>query len=227
MLQIPLDVQLDDSARLDNYFSDGNTQLIERLKTLSSESQDFIFVWGNDNSGKSHLAQAVCRNFSDNNLTAVYFPLDNSQLKPEVLEGLEFADLVCLDSIDVIAGKQEWEEGIFNLFNALKNSHRQFIIFSQQPPKDLSCNLADLTSRLSSMEIYKIRPLNEQQRVSFVIQKGEHRGLEITDEVAQFLLVRTKRDVNSLVEIIELLDKQSLAHSRRITIPFVKKILGL
>ena len=226
MLQLPLDIQLDGTARLDNFYPGSNQQIWQKLKNLSQSADDFIFIWGGKNVGKSHLAQAICREYSEKDLTAAYFPLDNKALAPEVLEGLEFADLVCLDSLQSVLDESDWQQSLFNLFNNLKNKHRQFIIFAEDSPKNISLQLADLQSRFNSMEIYKLEALTDQQRIGFVILNAEHRGLEISAEVAQFILARSSRDVNDLINIVELLDAQSIALQRKVTIPFVKKVLS-
>jgi DnaA family protein len=227
MLQLPLDIQLDGSARLDNFYPGNNLQLLQRLKNLDQLKGDFIFIWGSLDVGKSHLAQAVCRHYSEKNLTAAYIPLDNNALVPEVLQGLEFADIVCLDSLQSAAEDPAWQQAIFNLFNNLKNHHRQFIVFSQQSPQNISIQLADLKSRFNSMEVYKLDALTDQQRIGFVISNAQYRGLEISLDVAQFILARASRGVNELISIIDLLDTQSIAQQRKVTIPFVKKVLHL
>lgn len=227
MLQLPLDIQLDGTARLDNFYPGSNRQIWQKLRDLIHSKDDFIFIWGSQNVGKSHLAQAICREYSENELTAAYFPLDNEALAPEVLEGLEFADLVCLDSLHSVLNEPLWQQSLFNLFNNLKNKHRQFIIFAENSPKNLILQLADLKSRFISMEIYKLEALTDQQRIGFVISNAEHRGLEISPEVAQFILARSSREVNDLINILDLLDAQSIALQRKVTIPFVKKVLSL
>ncbi len=227
MLQLPLDIQLDGTARLDNFYIGENRQILQRLTNLHLMSNDFIFIWGRSHVGKSHLAQAICRHYADNDLTAAYFPLSNKALFPEVLDGLEYSDLVCLDAFESIADNKDWQIAIFNLFNKLKHNNRQFVIFSEHSPNNISLELNDLKSRLNSMEVYKLVELNAQQQRDFVLSTAEHRGLEIPADVAQFILSRSSRGVDDLISIIDLLDTQSIAQQRKITVPFVKKVLNL
>ncbi len=227
MLQLPLDIRLDDTLRLENFYQGDNTQLIEKISKIDQSSGDFIFVWGEENSGKSHLSQAVCRELSTLNLTVAYFPLNNAQLQPEVLEGLEFADAVCIDSIDSICGDRLWEESIFNLYNNLKIHQRAFIIFAGNSPQNLALNIADLKSRLNSMEIYRLAPLDDEEKISFIISMSKNLGLDVSHDVAKFILHRTTRSIENLVDLVNLLDTQSIAKQRKITIPFVKSILSI
>jgi len=227
MLQLPLDIRLDSSARLDNFYLGNNSQLLQRLEHLDDPVDNFIFVWGAEQVGKSHLAQAICTEYSEKNLTTAYFPLDNSSLLPQVLEGFEFADIVCLDSFHSIANDVAWQKSIFNLFNNIKNKNHQLIIFCHQSPQNISLQLADLKSRLNSMEVYKLEGLNDEQQADFLVSTAKHRGLEISSEVAQFILARASREVKDLIELVDLLDAQSIAQQRKVTVPFVKKVLQL
>lgn len=227
MFQLPLDIRLDDSARLDNFYLGDNVQLVQRLEDLRETSHELYFVWGNQDVGKSHLAQAICRDLSEREKVAVYIPLDNPELLPEVLEGLEFADVVCLDAFESVSGDSEWHVAIFDLFNRIKLSEKSLVIFSGKPIASLKIGLADLSSRLTSMEVYKLSSLNSESQTDCIQTLGLHRGLQISDEVASFLVVRTERSVAKIAEIIERLDQQSLTHQRKITIPFVKQVLSL
>ncbi len=227
MFQLPLDIRLDDSARLDNFYLGDNQQLVQRLEGLRENHHEFYFVWGNQSVGKSHLAQAICRDLSEREKVAVYIPLDNQAMRPEVLEGLEFADVVCLDAFEHIATDPEWEVAIFDLFNRIKLSDKSLLIFSEISIASIQVELADLRSRLTSMEVYKLNGLNPDNQADCIKTLGQHRGLQISDEVASFLMIRTERNVAKIAGMIEQLDRQSLTHQRKITIPFVKQVFSL
>jgi DnaA family protein len=227
MLQIPLDITLDDSAHFSNYFAGKNKQLFDRLHSDRIFDESFIFIWGVPNSGKSHLAQAACRKYAEKGLSAYYFPLNTPSLSPQVLDGLEAADLVCLDNLESILDSDEWERALFNLFNNLKNSQHNLILVGQYSANNIPIKLPDLASRLNSMEVYRLNAVSDDEFVEFVVHNGQSRGLSISVEIAQFLLARANRDTSKLVSLIKALDQQSLAHQRKITIPFVKQVLSL
>lgn len=227
MLQLPLNVQLDDYARFDNYFTDGNQQLIERLKNLNNHPGDFIFIWGAGESGKTHLAQALCHQFDANNLAAVYLPLDNDQLTPEILSGLSCLDLVCLDNLESIEGDENWEKAIFDLYNNLKIEDKCLVAFSSQAPVQSAIKLADLKSRLTAMEIYKVDALDDLQKCAFFQQRAANRGIDISDDVARFLLSRRSRSVADLVKLLDQIDRSTIALQRKVTIPLLKEIFEI
>jgi len=226
MLQLSLDVQLDASAQFETYYTGANQQVVSRLMNLNLSEPEFIYVWGAHACGKSHLAQALCKQISELDFTVAYLPLDYPALEPIVLQGLESTDLVCLDAIDKAAANPDWEEAIFHLFNLLKSANKSLIIFSCNTPKASHFALADLKSRLNAMEIYKVKTLIEADKPEFLKLCGKHRGLQLSDEVIAYILSRANREVAELTQLIQKLDKASLAHQRKITIPFIKNQLN-
>ncbi|MGX5201660.1 DnaA regulatory inactivator Hda [Aliikangiella sp. IMCC44632] len=225
MLQLPLNVQLDDSSTFDNFEASHNLQLIERLSTLADATPEFIFIWGASETGKTHLAQALCHSFAERNLLAAYLPLDNESFDAEILQGMHHLDLVCIDNVEAVKAKSEWEVALFNLYNELKADHKHLIIFSNAAPAQTQFNLADLNSRLSAMEIYKLEALSDTGKISLFQSRATHRGLDIPAEVAKFILSRYSRSVADLVEILDTLDRSSMMLQRKVTIPLVKEIL--
>jgi len=227
MLQLPLDIQLNESATFKNYFVGENEQLVDKLSNLHKMKADFVFVWGASGVGKTHLAQATCHSLADSEKLIAYFPIDQPNIGSESLENLENVDFVCIDGFESLAGKNKWEQAFFDFYNQLRSHERQLVIFSQLSPNQISIDLADLKSRLGAMEVYKLRAIPDRQKINFLIGYGKSRGLEITEDVASFILTRTNREVATIRSLIKTLDQQALTHKRKITVPFVKDILGV
>lgn len=228
MLQLPLNIQLDDGLGYDNFFVGANQQLVDRLQSMPLSGQShFIFVWGKANTGKTHLAQALAQQLQSSELTSIYLPCGNSAINSDILLGIEHIDWVCMDDLQIIAGQQDWESKLFNLYNSLTLAAKNLVIFSQTSPSAINIKLADLKSRLSAMEIYQLHPLDDTQKHRFLQQRAANRGLIISDEVASYILTRKERSTAGLVAIIDKLDTSSIALKRKVTIPLVKQIFGL
>ena len=227
MLQLPLNVQLNDSARFDNFFVGENTQLVNKLSQLNNSKDEFLFIWGAENAGKTHLAHACSQLISDSGKTVAYLPLDEPFMSEQFLDNLESVDFVCLDGFDVISKNSNWEQAVFNLYNQLKLFERQLVIFAESSPNQLHIILDDLKSRLGAMEVYKLSAVTDLNKPEYLISYGQSRGLEISTEVAMFILSRANRELKTIQKTIRKLDQQALTHKRKITIPFVKEILGL
>lgn len=152
-----------------------------------------------------------------------------------VLDNAEQLDVICLDDIQIVAGNEEWELAIFNLFNLIReqqslfgNGHKTLLLISADcPPHQLQINLPDLRSRLTWGEVYQLNDLSDDQKRIILQRNAYQKGMELSDEVANFLLKRLDRDLQTLSTELDRLDRASLQAQRKLTVPFVKEILGL
>jgi DnaA family protein len=92
-------------------------------------------------------------------------------------------------------------------------------------PKELPIQLPDLKTRLNWGLTLKIQPLTNDERISALIFKANQMGLEISPQVGLFLLTHYDLDLSALWRLLEQLDQASLSAKRKLTIPFLKKIL--
>lgn len=226
--QLPLNIQLRDDATFASFFIGNNAQIIKAIQTFAhGKGEPFLFLWGSQSAGKSHLLQAVCHEASLLNISAVYLPLKEWQsLSPRLLEDVESRALVCLDDIQAIATQKEWEEALFHAFNRIRASQTRLLISADRAPSLLPLNLPDLKSRLSWGVTYHLQSLNDEQKLQALMLRAKARGLTLNKQAGQFLLTRSSRDMNQLFSVLDRLDHASLAEQRRLTIPFLKKILG-
>lgn len=227
--QLPLGIGLRDDCTLETFYSGDNQQMINHLRLIAKgNGEQFTFLWGKQGAGRTHLLQGVCNDASRFGIGAVYLPL--SELRhnsPKLLEGLERLSVVCIDDIDVINGDSAWEEALFHLFNRLKALNHHLIVAAGSPPALLSIKLADLKSRLAWGVTYQIQPLDDDQLVAALQLRAKQRGLELSQEVGLFLMRRAMRAMPHLYELLDQLDRASLAAQRRLTIPFIKSVLDL
>lgn len=228
--QLPLPIHQIDDATLENFYGDNNLLLLDSLRKNSSDlKQPFFYIWGNKGSGKTHLLRAFSNEYLINQRTAIYVPLSKSQyFSTAVLENLEQQELVCLDDLQSVIGNDEWELAIFDLFNRIKASGKTLLLISaDKSPSALSVKLPDLNSRLTWGEIYQLNSLTDEQKIKVLQLAAYQRGFQLSDETTNFLITRLARDMHTLFEALDLLDKASLQAQRNLTIPFVKEILNL
>ena len=188
MSQLALPLRLADHAVFDTFIAAGNEPLVDYLRSLTNAGPgQGAWIWGAPATGKSHLLQATCERFGDR---AAYVPLESlAAAGPELLEGLESRQLVCIDDLD---------SGIV---------------------------LADLRSRLQRLANFHVRELDDAARMAALQLRARHRGLELPNDTASYLMSRSRRDMRSLYELLDKLDLEALRAQRRLTIPFVKDVL--
>lgn len=227
--QLPLGFRLRDDATFASFLPDGNEQVVHAVMKLArGESDNYLYLWGADGSGRSHLLQASCHVASEFQQTAVYLPLNNPKsLAKDLLLGLENINLICLDGVDQIAGDAYWEEQLFHMYNRVRASNNRLIVTASIPPVNLAIKLPDLKSRLSWGTVYHVNNLTDAQKLAALQLRAQSRGLVLGASVGRFLLDRCPRDMGQLFNMLEQLDQASLAAQRRLTIPFVKEVLGV
>jgi len=223
--QLVLPLQLQDHAVFDSFWPAGNNTLVAYLNELStSASSPGCWIWGATATGKSHLLQAVSERTGDR---SVYLPLGIFlEAGPEVLEGLESRQFVCLDDIDKVAGNTAWEHGLFELCNQTQDLGGILIISAMATARECGFELKDLESRFSRLPPFHIQPLKDSDRLKALQLRAKQRGLDLPDDTGHFLLTRRKRDMASLYQLLDKLDLEALKAKRRLTIPFVKAVLN-
>jgi DnaA family protein len=224
MSQLALPLQLADHAVFASYLDSGNETLVATLAGIASDRDGHgCWLWGAAATGKTHLLQAVCEAAGDR---AAYMPLSMiAAAGPGILEGLSSRELVCIDDIDRVAGQPEWELALFDLCNQIFDAGSQLLVSATSTPRECVIELADLRSRLARLPVFQIHALGEDERVSALQLRSRHRGLELPNDTARYLLKRSRRDMASLYELLDKLDGEALRAKRRLTIPFVRDVL--
>ncbi len=222
--QLPLGMWLREGANFENYFATANSQLLASLK---NSDEQFVFLWGTESIGKTHLLQAACHVATAKGEGSVYLPMSEAeQFASEMLEGLEQMSLVAIDDVDAIAGDRDWETALFNLYNRIRDTGTgRLLVAANKSLPELGLVLPDLQSRLSWGLVYQVQAMSDDEKRLALKQRADSRGFELPDEVAHYLLRHYKRQTSALFELLERLDQQSLAEQRRLTIPFVKQII--
>lgn len=228
--QLALAIHLNHQATLEDFFWGSNTLLQQQLTlSLQEQGEHFFYLWGDDGVGKSHLLQGCCHAMSGRNLSAAYLPL--ALLKewgPDSIEGMEEQSLIAIDDIETIAGDKAWEEALFHLYNRVRdNNHTLLLIAGKHAPTSAGIQLADLRSRLAWGLVIQLNELQDELKIRALQQHAHERGFELSDSVALFLINRCARSMHTLYDVLDRLDEASLAAQRKVTIPFVKSVLGL
>ena len=199
-------------------------------KTLDTQNQPWLtFVSGEYGVGKSHLLYSLCHKAQTAKVSAVYFSFkDKEQYSPEVLDGLEHSQLICLDDADALNDSQTWQIAVFDLLNRVKElgaSH--VVVCANGGPTSLDLQLADLASRFAWGVSFTLASLSDEGRCIALLTRAKQRGLVMPEKVAVYLVNHWRRDMPSLMNTLDKLDQMSLQQQRKLTIPFVKEALNL
>lgn len=227
--QLALGVKLRDDARFDNFHGERNAKAASRLRaaTQAQSASPSVIVCGDQDTGKSHLLQAVCHQAELSQRPAVCVSMEEFlPFGPDALGGLECNEVVCLDDLDRVAGRAEWEESVFHLYNRIGDQGGQLVISLSDLPAELPFVLPDLISRLRHGLLVQMGINRDDDRMRILMARAEQRGLVMSEDVAAFILKRAPRKLVDLLAALDQLDDNSLKAQRRLTIPFVKSVMG-
>jgi len=235
-LPLGLGLGLRERALFDSFVAGANRAPIEQLRAMASASTaaasgmtraPVAWLCGPPGVGKSHLLQAVCAERGRDGAPSAYLPLAELRAHgPEVLEGWQDARLLAVDDIGIVAGDRRWEQALFSLYRECEEHGATLIAAAIDPPMRLPFVLPDLASRLAAASVLALRPLDEAGQRAALRLRARARGLDMPEETAIYLQRRYRRDLRSLYELFDTLDQAALQAQRRLTVPFIRVVLG-
>ncbi|MBK7249530.1 MAG: DnaA regulatory inactivator Hda [Gammaproteobacteria bacterium] len=227
MQQLPLGVRLRDRALFASYFPGPNSEALAHLEAVAGGTRaGTTWLCGAAGTGKTHLLQAACARAGES-AHAGYFPLgDNVRLGVAALEGWERLDCVCLDDLDAIVGRQDWELQVFALYREAEERGARLVVAATAPPALLEWSVRDLGSRFAAGTILQLCELGEAGQEEALRWRARARGLELPHETVRYLQRRFPRDMHTLYRLLDTLDDAALAAQRRLTVPFIRSVLA-
>ena len=229
--QLIFPFQVNQKASFASFFcSPDNIELMSRLADLvASKNADELIINGAEGSGKSFLMQAICNELSSSGKQFAFIPMNKAiNMGVEIFQNLASLDAVCIDDLQLILSREEWETALFNLINECQQSNCSLILSfgGNQSLEDIT-QLPDLLSRIKRMEFMKLQAVQDEflnEALDFVSQQ-----LDINLEKAEleFLLKHQTREFSILVDNLISLDKQAASLKRKITIPLIKETLNI
>ena len=206
------------------YTSQENSHLVSLLKDRNF--LDDLFIYGTKESGKTFLLQAMCNSYSSVSKSSLYIPLKKvMNYGIEIFDSLENIDLICIDGIEEVISKIEWEKAIFNLINKALISESRLILTSSKDLKSLNFLLPDLESRIRKIQSYELYTINDEDIFDALKYISKLTSINLGDKEARYLVTYSQRNISNLVHILESLDQLSMEMKRKITIPLIKEVI--
>jgi DnaA family protein len=201
--QLLLDIQPLAPPTLDNFIHGSNAEALHSLKMAINSASEarFIYLWGAPGSGKSHLLQAC------NDLAR------ERDLPLSVVDDVNMLD-------------EEAQIELFNYFNQLRASGGILITSGNAAPTQMGLR-DDLATRLAWGLVYQLHPLTDEEKAQALKTHAKERGMKLPDEVVDYCLRYLRRDLPTLMAVLNALDKWSLTEKKPVTVPMLKKMLQL
>ena len=222
MNQLGLPISLDSKMLLDNFIA--NNELVNLINQLFLDKKaSEIYVYGLSGQGKTHVLQGVVLKALENDKNAIY--IDCTDPFPEHLfDFINQLSFISFDNVDLISNENQ--ETFFDLYNRARQAGVVILVSGSSLPTDLTV-MKDLKTRLSLAAVYKLEELNDELTMDVLNKQMSDRNLTIDSKIYEYLFKNYSRDLNTLVSVMNELDKASLQSKKAISIPFVKTVLQL
>ncbi len=169
-----------------------------------------LFIYGNSGLGKTHLLYAICNEISFRHPQMNILYIKGDEFTNEMIEAIrhgttqEFrqryrkADILLVDDIQFIAGKESTQEEFFHTFNSLYESKRQIVLTSDRPAKDIATLEERLLTRFEWGLTADIQPPDFETRLAIIRRKAELLDITIPENVCEYIANRLKNNIRQL-----------------------------
>ncbi|MEG2144743.1 MAG: chromosomal replication initiator protein DnaA, partial [Oscillospiraceae bacterium] len=169
-----------------------------------------LFIHGGSGLGKTHLLCAICNEIEKNNPSSNILYVKSEGFTNELIDSLsknkmaEFrdkyrpVDVLLMDDIQFIGGKDSTQEEFFHTFNTLYEAGKQIVVTSDRPPKEIKTLEDRLRTRFESGLIADIQPPDYETRVAIIKRKAELLDLELSPDVIDYIATKLKTNIRQL-----------------------------
>jgi chromosomal replication initiator protein len=221
---------LNDKYNFDNFIVGSGNELAyaacQSIANHPGEKYNPLFLYGGVGLGKTHLIQAVGNGIKANNPEANIVYVSTETFVNEFLEYIQFkkkgfstryrsADVLIVDDIQFIAGKEKTQEEFFHTFNALHQANKQIIITSDKPPKAIPTLEDRLRSRFEWGMAIDIQPPDIETRQAILQNKAASHNMVLPEDVVEYLAKNIQTNIrelegslNQLIAYCELRDME-------------------
>ena len=208
------------------------------VATNPSNAYNPLFLYGNSGLGKTHLLFAIQNEIKKNypDKTICYIKIDDfinemvESLKMKTM--IEFrqkyrqVDVLLVDDVQFLGGKEAMQEEFFHTFNALYDAHKQIVLTSDRPPKEIKTLADRLRSRFEQDLIADIQPPDLETRIAIIKRKAELVDISLSNEICEYIAKRLKANIRQLEGTVKKLKAKSLLNNEKPTLTSVQEVIA-
>jgi chromosomal replication initiator protein len=196
-----------------------------------------LFIYGKVGLGKTHLMHAIAHYIAakNQNLKIVY--ITSEQFTNQLINSIQNestakfraryrnVDVLLIDDIHFIAGKESTQEEFFNTFNTLHDAHKQIVLSSDRPPKEINKLEERLVSRFEWGLIADIQPPPFETRAAILKKKAERESVAVSDDVILYIAEKIKSNIRELEGALKRVVANAVLLKQNVTLDLARSIL--
>jgi len=196
-----------------------------------------LFIYGGVGLGKTHIMQAICHAVKKKDPSTKIYYMPSERFTNELINAIQHhstqkfrqkyrnVDILLVDDIHFIAGKEATQEEFFHTFNTLFDAHKQIIISSDRPPREISKLEERLSSRFSWGLITDVQPPDLETRVAILKKKMENEPVNISNDVLFFIAESIKNNIRELEGALIRIIAYSVLENKKISLELARDVL--
>lgn len=216
MNQLIFDFAAHDYPSFDKFLGTENAELVY---VLQHKHDPFIYVWGEEGAGKSHLLQAWVAQALEAGKNAAYIDAASMPLTDAAFE----AEYLAVDQVEKLGNEEQ--ALLFSIFNRFRNNGKGFLLLgSEYTPQQLVIR-EDLRTRMAYCLVYEVKPLTDPEKIDALANMAAARQVTVDSEIFEYLLKHWRRDMDSLMMMLDTLDNYAVTMGKRIPLPLLRQLL--
>lgn len=208
------------------------------VATNPSHAYNPLFLYGNSGLGKTHLLYAIGNEIKKNDPNKVICYIKGDDFTNELIESLRLAkmsefrqkyrqaDILLVDDVQFIGGKESTQEEFFHTFNALYDAQKQIVLTSDRPPKEIKTLDDRLRSRFEQDLIADVQPPDIETRIAIIKRKAELVEIDLSNDVCEYIASKIKSNIRQLEGTVKKLKAKSLLNNEKPTISSVQEVIA-
>ena len=202
------------------------------------EVQNPLFIYGNSGLGKTHLLYAIKNVISKNYPEKKIIYVKGENFTNELIESLSkktankfrdkyrTVDVLLVDDIQFIAGKEATQEEFFHTFNTLYEARKQIVFTADVLPKEMKTLEDRLRSRFESGLLVDVQPPDIETRITIINKKAEQLNIEIPYNISELLALKIKTNIRKLEGAVKKLHAKNLLNNEKISIKMAHEVIA-
>jgi len=202
-----------------------------------AKSYNPLFIYGGSGLGKTHLMHAISHVIIKNFPTMKLLYVTGEQFTNEMIDSIRYEkqvefrntyrkiDVLLIDDIQFLAGKEGTQEEFFHTFNALYEANKQIIISSDRPPKEIPTLEERLRSRFEWGLTTDINPPDYETRIAILRKKAQLESITVPDEINSFIATHIHSNIRELEGALSKITAYSMLTNQPITLELAQEVL--